>query len=102
MLVPLIMAIWFGVRAHMAGRNWFLWSLGGVILSLAVGFGVGILAKVMVGPLFVISALIPYEVIVIGAAPTIIVLIGHQVLKALNDVPPAEPVASSELCDSRA
>jgi hypothetical protein len=36
MIIPVIMAIWFGITAHKARRNWFGWALLGTLLSFII------------------------------------------------------------------
>ena len=36
MIVPILMAIWFGVRASRAGKNVIGWALAGAVLSFVV------------------------------------------------------------------
>lgn len=34
-LLSLATAVWFGLIAHRAGRNWALWMIGGALFALA-------------------------------------------------------------------
>lgn len=51
MIVPLIMGIWLGVRAHKAGKNWIGWALVGAVLSFIVSTIVRIVGNAMFGPI---------------------------------------------------
>jgi hypothetical protein len=50
MLVPIIMAIWFGYTAHRNGRSRLGWALGGAALSVAISSVVFNTGAALFGP----------------------------------------------------
>jgi cytochrome c biogenesis protein CcdA len=83
MLVPLIMAIWFGVTAHKAGRKWYLWAPGGAVLAFVVVTVVTNLGAVMFGP-FSIDVYVWFRIIAMVISIAITIWLGHLIMRNLR------------------
>ncbi len=83
MIVPIIMAIWFGVTAYKAGRNWFAWGLGGAVLAFIVGTIVVNLGALMFGS-FSLDGYIAFRIISAVVAIAITILIGRKLMATLK------------------
>lgn len=96
MLVPLIMAIWFGYTAHQAGKSWLGWAVGGALLAFLISTVTVNLAAVLFGP-FTIDSYIPFRIVSALVAIAITVLVGRALMSRVKagGGGPAEPTGSS-------
>lgn len=97
MIVPIIMAIWFGVHAHRAGRNWFGWALAGAALSFIVNTIVRNVGIAMFGP-FDLDSVVPFLIISTIVAIAVIVALGFLIMSGFRkrSAEPAGQLTPSE------
>ena len=83
MIVPLIMAIWFGITARQAGRSWLAWSIGGAAFAFIISTIVVNLGAAMFGP-FTVDGYIPFRIVSAIIAIAVTVLVGRQLMAGLK------------------
>ena len=83
MIVPLIMALWFGYTAHRAGRSRLGWGLGGAVLAVAVSSVVFNAGAALFGP-FQSGDLMAFFAGGLIVAVTITAGIGHVLMGNLK------------------
>ena len=95
MLVPLIMAIWFGYTARRAGRNWFAWAIGGAVLAFIVATIVPNVGAAMFGP-FTLDNYIPFRIISSIVAVVITIIVGSQLVARIGKKDVQSDASSTE------
>jgi hypothetical protein len=86
MILPLIMAIWFGLVARKAGRRWYVWALIGAAITFVVANAVSYMGNVLFGP-FSLDSVVTFTIISAVVSIGMVLAVGAVIVATLKKQP---------------